>query len=260
MEHHERALAAYVDSVRAAPGTVAVIAVGSVARGTERADSDVDVYLVVDDAAFESALAGNRLSWVERRDADYPGGYVDVKLASPGVLAAAAEAGDDPMRASFEGARVAFQRGGDLTAVLESIVTLPDEGWELRVRAYVAQARIHGGYFLPQAAAHDDAFLLQHAATHLALASARAAFAERRTLLRGPKYVAATLARLDLPPGFLERWRALVERPGVEEGALLLAALDDWLGPAIGPDETLSTFIRDNELAWLHGTLPPEYR
>jgi hypothetical protein len=40
----------------------------------------------------------------------------------------------------------------------------------------------------------------------------------------------------------------------------MLAAVDDWLGPEHDPDDTLSTFIRDNELAWLHGAVPPEYR
>jgi predicted nucleotidyltransferase len=260
MEHHERALAAYVDSVRTDPATLAVIAVGSVARGTERPDADVDVYLVVEDDAFDAALARNRLSWIERQDADYAGGYVDVKLASPRVLAAAAESGDDPMRASFEGARIAFRHALELGPVLEAIVTVPAAGWEARVRAYVAQARIHGGYFLPKADEHGDAFLVQHAATHLALASAGAAFAERRILLRGPKYVAATLAALDLPDGFLDRWRELVARPAADTGARMLVAVEDWLGTALDDDETLSTFIRDNELAWLLGTMPPEYR
>lgn len=260
MEHHERALAVYVDLVRRDPATLAVIAVGSVARGTERPDSDVDVYLVVDDEAFDAALARNRLSWIERQDAVYAGGYVDVKLASPRVLAAAAENGDDPMRASFEGARIAFARIDGLPEALDAIVRLPDEAWDARVRSQLAQARIHGGYFLRQAEARDDPFLRAHASTHLALAAARAALAERRTLLRGPKYVAATLAALDLPDGFLDRWRELVARPAADTGARMLVAVEDWLGPALDHDDTLSTFIRDNELAWLLGTMPPEYR
>lgn len=260
MEHHERALAVYVDLVRRDPATLAVIAVGSVARGTERPDSDVDVYLVVDDEAFDAALARNRLSWIERQDAVYAGGYVDVKLASPRVLAAAAENGDDPMRASFEGARIAFARIDGLPEALDAIVRLPDEAWDARVRSQLAQARIHGGYFLRQAEARDDPFLRAHASTHLALAAARAALAERRTLLRGPKYVAATLERLDLPDGFLERWRELLAAPGAEAGGRLLEAVESWFGPEPDPDDTLSTFIRDNELAWLFGESPPEYR
>ena len=37
------------------------------------------------------------------------------------------------------------------------------------------------------------------------------------------------------------------------------AAIDAWLGPPETFDLQLSRFISDNELAWLHGTIPPEF-
>jgi predicted nucleotidyltransferase len=260
MRHHDAALDAYVASVRDRGSTLAVIAVGSVARGIERPDSDVDVYLLVDDAEFDRALAENRLSWTERHDVDYPGGYLDVKLASPAYLAAAARGGDDPTRASFERARIAFSRLEGLERLIESVRSVPESEWGERVRSHVAQVRIHGGYFLEQASLRGDPFLVQHASAHLSLAAARAALARHRTLLQGPKYVSRALAALDLPAGFLERWSAVVESPDAASGARLVAAVDDWLGECLDDDETLSTFIRDNELAWLRGALPAEYR
>jgi len=95
MEQQERALAAYVDSVRGEPGALGVILVGSLAQGRERADSDVDVYFVVDDDRFEAETANGRFAWIERQGADYPGSYIDIKLASPSYLATAAEHADD---------------------------------------------------------------------------------------------------------------------------------------------------------------------
>src|SRR5690606_20322801 len=62
VQHHEDTLAAYVAAVSASPETVAVVATGSAARGTERPDSDVDVYLVVTEPAFARAEAAERLS------------------------------------------------------------------------------------------------------------------------------------------------------------------------------------------------------
>ena len=35
--------------------------------------------------------------------------------------------------------------------------------------------------------------------------------------------------------------------------------LEEWLGDRLAADRTLSTFIRDNELAWLRGGVPAEY-
>jgi predicted nucleotidyltransferase len=266
MKQQERALAAYIDTVREHPATLAVIVVGSVARGDERADSDVDVYLVVDDASFAAASAENRLAWIERRDADYPGSYIDIKLASPGYLAAAAEHGDDPTRASFAGARIAYARrdysrvdAPNLDDLIGRITSLPDGEWEERVRSHLAQVRLHGGYFLRQAAERGDEFLLRHAALHLALAAARAAFAADRTLLQGPKYVSRTLRVVPTPEEFLEAWDDAVARPGLDTGERLMRLVEEWLGDRLDADRTLSTFIRDNELAWLRGGVPAEY-
>lgn len=259
MEQHERAIAAYVDSVRGDETALAVIVVGSVARGAEREDSDVDVYLVVDDARFAAASEANRIAWIERAGLDYPGSYIDIKLCSPGYLASAAERGDDPTRASFTGARVAWHRIDGIDPLIEAITVLPDWAWAERVRSHVAQVRLHGGYFLRQAAERGDAFLLHHAATHMALAAARAAFANARVLLQGPKYVTATLSAVPTPDGFVDAWDAAVRNPGIETAETLLAQVDRWLGGGMDGDEALSTFIRDNELAWLRGTVPAEY-
>ena len=192
--------------------------VGSVARGTERPDSDVDVYLVVDDASFDEAMAANRLAWVERRDADYAGGYLDIKLASPRYLAAAIERRRRPDARVVRGAPARCSIGSDSNASWPAVVALPEEAWAGRIRSHVSQARLHGGYFLRQAAERDERFLLHHAGVHLTFAAARAAFAANRVFLRGPKYVAATLAAVETPPGFLDAWWAVVDGPDARNG------------------------------------------
>jgi len=259
VEQQERALAAYVESVRDEPGTLAVLVVGSVAQGRERPDSDVDVYLVVEEERFAAETAAGRFAWVDRWGLDYPGSYIDIKLSSPAYLETAAERADDPTRASFLGARVAFSRLAGLEAVIERITTLPDDVWSERVRSHVAQARLHGGYFLKQAVERDDAFLRHHAGLHLSLAAARAALASSRTLMQGPKYVSRLVRSVPTPDGFVEAWERVVADPDIESAAVLMGILDDWLGLNLDGDETLSVFIRDNELAWLRGGIPAEF-
>ncbi|WP_154795423.1 nucleotidyltransferase domain-containing protein [Occultella kanbiaonis] len=260
MEHHEAALARYVSDACAQEATLAVVLVGSVARGTERPDSDLDVYLVVDDAAWDVAARANRLAWSERHDEDYPGGYVDVKLASPRYLDAAADRADDPTRASFAGARVLFSAVPGLEESITALAALPEQEWDRRVDAHLAQARLHGRYFLGQAHASGDEFLRRHAALHLALAAARCALAANRTLLRGPKYVTDTLRTLpDLPSGFMTLWQRVLTQADPADAAALIGLLEGWLPRVLPAEETLSTFIRDNELPWLTGALPAEY-
>lgn len=260
MEHHEAALARYLETVSARADTLAVVLVGSVARGTERTDSDLDVYLVVGDQAWREAAAGNRLAWSERHDEDYPGGYLDVKLASPHYLAQAATLADDPTRASFTGARVVFSRMPGLEDAIAALATLPAQEWDRRVDAHLAQARLYGNYFLVQACDSGDVFLRRHAAVHLAMAAARAVLAVNRTLFKGPKYVTEILAGLpNVPAGFVAAWQRVLDDPDPAGAAALIGLLEGWAPRVLPRADTLSTFIRDNELPWLTGALPAEY-
>lgn len=259
MEQQRRALDVYVESVRPDPDVLAVVLVGSVARGRERADSDVDVYLVVSDERFAVETAADRFAWVERRDLDYPGSYIDIKLASPSYLRAAAARGDDPTRASFAGADVVFSREDGIDELVRRIPFLPDDAWDDRVRSHVAQARLYGGYFLRQGADRGDAFLVRHAAVHLTLAAARAALAAGHVLMPGPKYVSALVRTVPTPDGFVDAWDRAVSEPGNASAEALLGLLDAWLGAGMDGDQALSAFIRDNELAWLRGVVPAEF-
>ncbi|MFB7251314.1 nucleotidyltransferase domain-containing protein [Microbacterium sp. NPDC056234] len=259
MEQQLRALDAYVAQVAEDPETIGVVAIGSVARGTAREDSDVDVYLVVTAEAFARATAEDRWAWVDRRGLDYPGSYIDVKLADLAYLRTAVERADDPTRASFAGARVVLSRSEELAPLVDAISTLGDEVWAGRIRSHVAQAHLHGGYFLRQAAEHGDPFLLQHASVHLALAAARAALASAHRLMPGPKYIHRLVREVRSPDGFVAAWDAVVADPGIRTANALIEILDEWLGRDQSRDESLSVFIRDNELAWLRGTIPAEY-
>ncbi|MGN6198442.1 nucleotidyltransferase domain-containing protein [Humibacter sp.] len=259
MEHHDRALAAYLDDVRRDPDVLAVILVGSLARGSEREDSDVDLYLVVTDERFARETDAGRFAWTDRHGLDYPGSYIDIKLASPAYLHAAVERGDDSTRASFSGARVAYAVEPGFDDLVARISALPDAAWNERVRSHVAQARLYGGYFLVQGAERGDEFLVRHASVHLTLAAARAALAAAHVLMPGPKYISKLVRSVPSPDGFVQAWDRAVREPGTQSGSDLLNRLMEWLGNGVTSDETLSTFIRDNELSWLRGGVPAEY-
>ncbi len=260
MQHHDAALQRFVERVQADPRVLGVIVTGSLARDAERPDSDVDLYLVVTDDRFDEALRAGRLAYVEHDGADYPGGYFDLKLVTLPYLDDAAERGDDPVRDSFAGARIAFSRVHDLAERIERVATVPDAQWTERQAAFLAQARLHGEYFPKQAVERDDPLLTAHAAVHLATAAARALLALNRVRFSGPKYLRATVAGLERKPaGIDEALVALVQRPSIEAGQGVLDLLDEVVDRRIDGDEALSRFILDNELAWRTRVPPPEY-
>jgi predicted nucleotidyltransferase len=260
MQHHDAAIARFVDRVRADDDVLGVVVTGSLARGRERPDSDVDLYLIVTEPAWDHAFAAQRLMYVEREGADYEHGYFDIKLATLSYLDDAAERGDDPVRDSFAAARIAYSRVPDLGERLSRVAVVPDEEWERRAASFVAQARLHGGYFLKQGIERGDPLLAANAAVHLALAVGRALLAHNRVLFQGPKYLGAAVAALPAKPqGVDEALAAVVRQPSVEAGAALLDLLEGFREWPLPRERTLSTFVLDNELAWRYRTKPPEY-
>jgi hypothetical protein len=260
VRHHEQTIAAFTDHHAALPDTVGVVLVGSVARGDERPDSDVDVYLVITDDAYAAAGRAGAIAYVSHIGVAYEGGYVDVKLASPSYLRAAVEAGDDPTRASFDRAQVRFDRSGELPELLARMTELPGAAWSDRIYNYRAQLALYGGYFLRQAEERGDRFLLQHSAVHAGLAAGRCALAQHHRFFRGQKYLTRDVAELtELPAGFLAAWTAVVEAPSAVAARQLTEIVDEWFGDSLTVDESLSAFIVANELAWLRHEIPPEY-
>ena len=259
MEQQERALSAYVESVQGDERNLAVVVVGSVARGNERPDSDVDVYLVVDDASFAEAMPANRLAWIERRDADYPGAYIDIKLASPRYLAAAIERGDDPTRASFVGARLGVRSdrtraragGRGRAARRRRGPTASARTWRRRAcTAGTSCGRPPSATTVP-------------AAPRCAAPRVRGRPGGVR---REPHVPAGTEVRGGDPrggphaagvPRRVGGGRRRPRRPQ-RRGAPRASGRVARRSPS-RPTDTLSTFIRDNELAWLRGSVPAEY-
>lgn len=228
MRHHEETIAAFTARRTDRAEVLGVVVVGSMARGDERPDSDVD-------------------------------GYVDVKLASPWYLRDAVDHGDDPTRASFDRGRVILDRSGELVALVARMADLPSGAWGRRVTAYQAQLALYGSYFLVQAYERGDRFLLQHSAVHACLAAGQCLLAHYSRLFRGQKYLAADLARLPDPDGFVAAWWAVLEQPTPATAAALVGIVDAAVGQAQTVDDALSTFILGNELAWLNRTIPPEF-
>ena len=261
MQHHDEAATRFVARTRGRPGVRAVLLTGSVATGRERPDSDVDLVLVVDDEQWDAALAAGRIMYTETDGIGYEHGYFDVKLATPEILAAAAERGDDPVRDSLAEAKVLFTEGFDAQGVIRRLAERPDGEWLELATSFLAQARLHGEYFLLQGLERGDPLLTAHAAVHLATSAARAALALHHVRFPGPKHLIETLEQVPgLPDGLRAAVLDVVTAPSTTTGGALLAHLEGLAGGALDGDAALSRFVLDNELAWFTRVPPPEYR
>ena len=102
--HHQRALEkAQTRLLEQNPNLLAILLGGSIAKGIEREDSDVDLFVVVSDDDYSERLSANRAAFFYNDVCDYKGGYVEGKFVSRSYIREAAERGSEPTRHSFTG-------------------------------------------------------------------------------------------------------------------------------------------------------------
>jgi predicted nucleotidyltransferase len=251
--HHEETIAAFTDVTRDDPEALGLVAVGSVARGNERPDSDVDVYVVVTEDRFERAREQNQLSYVDTASATYEGGYVDVKLVSPRWVRAVGTHADEPTRASLLGARVVWSSLPGLEEAIRDATADADESvWNDRLSTAVARMRLHGGYFLTQGVQLADPLLAHAAAAEFVRAAGQALLAHAHVLYAGPKYLRSALNSLPhMPDTLISGLERLVREPDPQHALDIMIAVESLVAAPLTPEATLGRFVADNELAWL---------
>lgn len=256
--HHQRAIARLADEYRDNPEFRGLIIGGSVAKGFARDDSDVDFLIIATDESFEQRLADRDL-FINRRDlCDYEGGFVDGKIVNLAYLEDLADRGNEPSRAAFHGAIVAFSHVPGLEALLQRIPVYQEAGHNVRIRAFYSMAFIQHWLF-QEAARHGNRYTMLRAASQLALFAGRLILAHNRVLFPYHKWLPRVLETApDKPVGFMELFTNLLDEPGSEIANALFERLRDFQDWGVSDLEAYTWFMTDVEWAWMSGTTPIE--
>ena len=110
LEHHRRLIDRTVAELRSDPKYQAIIVGGSIAKGLERPDSDLDLILIATDEEYDRRVAADDFWYYNPDLADYPGGYVEGTVANYRYLLEVADHGSEPARAAFRGAFVPYSQ------------------------------------------------------------------------------------------------------------------------------------------------------
>lgn len=257
-DHHQRAIDRLTDVYRDDPAFRGLIIGGSIAKGYSRDDSDVDFMIIATDEEFERRLAARDL-FINRRDlCDYEGGFVDGKIISLEFLNGVAENGNEPSRAAFEGAFVAYSHIPSLEALLRRIPVYPETGHEERIKAFYSMAFIQHWLF-HEAERHGNRYTQARAASQLALYSGRLILAHNRRLFPYHKWLPRTLASVAAKPdGVMESFNNLVTEPSGKHATALFECVRDFHDWDVSDLEAYTWFMTDVEWSWMSGTTPIE--
>jgi len=251
-DHHRAALDAVLADARESDEFVGCILAGSVSRGWERPDSDLDVVLVATDEAYERRREDWDLHYWNEDACAHPDVYAEGKVVNRDFLREVAADGSEPARAAFVGASVEYGEDPEIADVLERIPVYPEAERPERVETFYSQTLAYR-WFVAEAERHDDPYLAHHAAAQLSLFGGRLLLAHDRTLFPYHKWFRTVLEDADTPSGTVDRMDDLLAERTVEAAEAFVDPIlefADWEEPEEG---WVARFLVDREWQWRRG-------
>lgn len=254
--HHRESLERFVEMIKQEPEFEAVILSGSITRGEEKADSDIDVYLVVSEEEFARRSQSQQLFYSNDQVCNYEGGYIDGKIITYDFLKKAAECGSEPTRTSFWGGMTVWSKISGLDEVVKKIPVFHDETRESRLRSFYAQILVWGFYMSGEGIKKENPFLAQRSINELVLFSARYILCYNRILFPGFKAMMKAVKRCDsIPESFFERTENLLTTVDLEQIFEYVKMMMDFADEGVVSfDQAIGIFVQDSESNWLNGS------
>jgi hypothetical protein len=238
------------------PHFPALIVGGSIARGWEREDSDIDVVLVASDEEYARRVPGHAYHYWTMDFCDYPGGYIDGKVVDWQFLQDVAARGSEPARAAFVGVFLPYSRLPGLEDLIQRIATYPEHERQDKIQAFYAQVQTYQWY-VGEAERLQDPYLLTHVVSNLVLFGGRLILAHNRILFPYHKWFLKELAGApDKPVNLMDLIQQLLESPCKQNADAFCESVLEFTDWGISPGDWASRFIEDTEWAWRKGRPP----
>ena len=183
----------------------------------------------------------------------FSGVEIDGKIVGKSFLKEAAVRGSEPTRASFESVYTEFSHDPEIDALLERIAAYPEREREQKIKAFYAYTK-HYRYVGEQAFELENGYFARRCVIELVFFAARLALAHNRVLFPCHKSLFAALERCeDLPPGFVDSSRLLLESPSLLALIAYYEKVSDFFSRYDYPDQERINFIVENEWSWFSG-------
>lgn len=250
-KHHQAAIDNLVREYENDERFPALIIGGSVAKRCARDDSDVDFIIVASDEEFEARKSKGDLFINRTELCDYPGGFVDGKVVNMAFLNEVADHGNEPSRAAFEGAFIAYSHLEGLDEILSRAAVYPEKDRESRMKAFYSMAFIQN-WLMGEASRHGNIYTETRAASQLALYAGRLMLAYNRILFPYHKWFLRALEQSpEKPVDFLTNLRSLLKEPTAENADLLFQRVKSFQPWGVTDHEAYMWFMTEVEWSWM---------
>lgn len=138
-EHHIKGIEDFLARYTKDQTIQGILLAGSLAHGFAKADSDIDICLIVTQNEFAKRKMANTLAFSLWDICTYENGYVDCKVVDLDFLKMVAERGSDPARYAFKDNKILFSKIDNLQTLLDKIATYPTDQKDERNKRFASQ-------------------------------------------------------------------------------------------------------------------------
>ena len=250
--HHQKGIDNLVSEYENDSRFRALIIGGSVAKGCARVDSDIDFMIVATDEEFEQRKAKNNL-FINRTDlTDYEGGFVDGKIINMAYLEMVDEKGNEPTRAAFDGAFMAFSKIEGLDKLIERIGRYPEELRNEKLKSFYAMSFIQN-WLMNEAERHNNRYTKSRAASQLTLFAGRLILAHNRIFFPYHKWFYEYLGRCqEKPEDLTALMDTLLHEPNAKNSDELFQAIKVFKDWGVTDIQAFSWFMEEVEWSWMN--------
>jgi len=250
-KHHEESIENLIAYFRDDSEVLAVVLGGSVAKGLARADSDLDVLVVVTDDRLAELVGEGRLSECIHGHCTYEGGYFDIKYMSLDYLHAVAEKGSEPSRSAWLQARCLFSRVAGVEALISRIGVFQEAERDEKMLSFYSALMLNAHYFW--VVSQGNTYLRTRAASDIVLFGFRMLLQEAGVLFSCHKGLEKQIDALpEKPEAILEKSNRLLTELSDTAMRDFADAITSFIRykPPENPSALLTRYIDDNELWW----------
>jgi predicted nucleotidyltransferase len=252
-EHHRQTIENLKACYEKNDDCLALIVIGSVARGEARDESDVDFYLVVNEQAYEDCVARNAECIDAQQYSVSPCTEANGYLISMQALKEMRDHGNEIDRWMFTKALVVFSKDSEINRLVAEIPRYPEQGRIRRMESYYSQIHYHISFF-EFAYYSQTKYLIYETAAKLILSIGRLILADNRILYPNRKWFYRELCKApDKPAGICEAMLAFLDAPTIEAGHQIIEMVEQYKAYPLPPEGIKARIVKESILnleAW----------
>lgn len=255
-KHHKESLDKFLRIYENDETVLGILLCGSIAHGYSKADSDIDICLVVSDEEFVKRKKEDALTFGIFDICTYENGYIDCKVADLEFLEKTARYGSDPARYAFKDCEILLSRIDNLNEVISRIAVYPTHKIDERRNRFVSQLLAWKWYY-GEAVKKRNQYLINLSLHKLVLFSARIILNENKLLYPFHKWMLAELERAyRKPENLINKINDLLDSHSTEKINKYCEMILQFINFTEKSVDWPNYFLRDSEQNWLEHEAP----